>query len=390
MRIRGAVLSTLGATRPYADSRPVRTRELELDEPGENELLVRIEAAGVCHSDLSVVSGVRPRPVPMLLGHEAAGIVERIGSGVSDVAVGERVVMSFLPRCEACASCASQGRTPCEPGSAANAEGRLLEGGHRLHDAGHIVYHHLGVSGFADHAVVDRRSVVPVALDVPPEVAALMGCAVLTGGGAVLNAGQVRAGETVIVVGLGGVGMAALLVALAHDGVRVIGVDANRDKLLLATDLGAHEVFTPEDIVTAGVKGDLVVEAVGRAVAFETALNVTAPGGRTVTVGLPAPDDLATVSPLRLVAEGRTIIGSYLGSCVPARDIPIFVDLWRRGRLPVERLVSARIGLDDLNAAFDALADGDALRQVIVFDAPPGARTGDSHLDTSSKGRSHE
>ncbi len=387
MRIRGAVLSALGAARPYSESRPVRTRELELDEPGEHELLVRIEAAGVCHSDLSVVSGVRPRPVPMLLGHEAAGIVERIGSGVSDVAVGERVVMSFLPRCEACASCASQGRTPCEPGSVANAEGRLLEGAYRLHDGEHVVHHHLGVSGFADHAVVDRRSVVPVAHDVPAEVAALMGCAVLTGGGAVLNAGQVRSGETVIVVGLGGVGMAALLVALAHDGVRVIVVDANRDKLRLATSLGAHEVFTPEDVVTSGVKADLVVEAVGRAVALETAINVTAPGGRTVTVGLPAPDDLASVSPLRLVAEGRTIIGSYLGGCVPARDVPIFVDLWRRGRLPVERLVSARIGLDDLNAAFDALADGEALRQVIVFDEPSADASDDPHLETSSKGR---
>jgi alcohol dehydrogenase len=390
VRIHGAVLSTLGAAPPYAASRPVRTRELELDEPGENELLVRIEVAGVCHSDLSVVSGVRPRPVPMLLGHEAAGIVERVGAGVGDLAVGDRVVMSFLPRCEECASCLSQGRTPCEPGSAANAEGRLLDGARRLHDGGHAVYHHLGVSAFADHAVVDRRSVVRVAPDVPAEVAALMGCAVLTGGGAVINAGRVRSGETMIVVGLGGVGMAALLVGLAHEGVRVVGVDANRDKLRQASELGAHEVFTPEEVVTSGPKGDLVVEAVGRAVAFETALNVTAPGGRTVTVGLPAPDDLATLSPLRLVAEGRSIIGSYLGNCVPARDIPIFVDLWRRGRLPVERLVSSRIGLDDLNAAFDALANGEALRQVIVFDEPAPASPRDSHPEPSSKGISNE
>ena len=389
MRIRGAVLSALGAARPYADSRPVQTRELELDDPGENELLVRIEAAGVCHSDLSVVSGVRPRPVPMLLGHEAAGIVERVGDGVTDVVVGERVVMSFLPRCEVCAACASQGATPCELGSIANAEGRLL-GGNRLHEGAQVVHHHLGVSGFADHAVVDRRSVVPVGPDVPAEVAALMGCAVLTGGGAVVNAGRVRSGETVIVVGLGGVGMAALLVALAHDGVRVIGVDANHDKLRLARDLGAHEVFTPMDVVTSGVKGDLVVEAVGRAVAFETAIDVTAPGGRTVTVGLPAPDDLATVSPLRLVAEGRSIIGSYLGNCVPARDIPTFVGLWRSGRLPVERLVSSRIGLDDLNGAFDALDRGEALRQVIVFAAPPGASPDDAHPEPTSKGRPHE
>lgn len=368
MRIRGAVLEMLGATRPYVESQPVVVRELELDEPGEHEVLVRIEAAGVCHSDLSVVSGVRPRPVPMLLGHEAAGIVERVGALVEDLAVGQRVVMSFLPRCEQCAACATGGRTPCERGSLANAEGRLFEGAWRIHDGERRINHHLGVSGFADYAVVDRRSLVAVADDVPAQVAALMGCAVLTGGGAVINAGRVRAGETLVVVGLGGVGMAALLVGLAHDDVRVIGVDANPDKLALATELGAHVTYTPADAQAAGVKGDLVVDAVGRAVAFETAIALTAAGGRTVTVGLPAPDDLASVSPLLLVAEGRTIIGSYLGSCVPARDIPVFVNLWRAGRLPIERLVSSVVTLDDLNGAFDALERGEALRQVITFE----------------------
>ena len=379
MRISGAVLEVIGAPSPYTDSQPVVVRELELDEPGENELLVRIEAAGVCHSDLSVVSGVRPRPVPMLLGHEAAGIVEKVGSGVGDLQVGQRVVMTFIPRCETCASCASNGRTPCEFGAIANAEGRLFDGAHRLHDGPRLINHHLGVSGFADHAVVDRRSVVAVANDVPAQVAALMGCAVLTGGGAVINAGRVQAGETLIIVGLGGVGMAALLVGLAHDGVRVIGVDANHDKLALARSLGAHETYAPGDALSAGVKGDLVVDAVGRALAFESAVALTAPGGRTVTVGLPAPDDLARISPLLLVAEGRTIIGSYLGNCVPSRDIPLFVDMWRAGRLPIERLISSVITLEDLNAAFDALERGEALRQVITFDDP----TLSAHLSQS-------
>ena len=368
MRIHGAVLEVLGAPEPYADSRPVVVRELELDDPGDNELLVRIEAASVCHSDLSVVNGVRPRPVPMLLGHEAAGIVERVGGLVSDLHVGQRVIMTFLPRCEQCAACASDGRAPCRPGSIANAEGRLFDGSRRIHDDDRLINHHLGVSGFADHAVVDRRSVVPVDSDVPAQVAALMGCAVLTGGGAVINAGRVQAGETLVVVGLGGVGMAALLVGLAHEGVKVIGVDANADKLALADSLGAHETYSPSDALVSGVKGDLVVEAVGRAVAFESAISLTAPGGRTVTVGLPSPDDLASVSPLQLVAEGRTIIGSYLGSCVPSRDIPVFVALWRAGRLPIERLVSSVVTLGDVNGAFDALASGSAMRQVITFD----------------------
>ena len=177
------------------ESRPITIADLELAPPGADELQVRIEAAGVCHSDLSVVDGNRVRPTPMLLGHEAAGIVERVGDGVTDVAVGQRVVMTFLPRCGHCAACATDGLTPCEPGSAANNAGTLLGGGMRLSRGDGTVYHHLGVSGFATHAVVHRASVVPVPDDVPPPVAALLGCAVLTGGGAVLNVGKPQPGR---------------------------------------------------------------------------------------------------------------------------------------------------------------------------------------------------
>ncbi|MEV4371784.1 alcohol dehydrogenase catalytic domain-containing protein [Nonomuraea sp. NPDC049637] len=365
MRIRGAVLEEIGRSRPYARSRPLTVCDLELDPPGPGELLVRVEVAGVCHSDLSVVDGNRVRPVPMLLGHEAAGVVERTGPGVDDLAPGRRVVMTFLPRCGGCAGCATEGVTPCVPGSAANNDGTLLSGAVRQHRDGAPVLHHLGVSAFATHVVVDRRSVVPVDPDVPAEVAALLGCAVLTGGGAVLNAGRPRPGQTVTVVGLGGVGMAALLTALALDDVRVIGVDANPAKLATARELGAHEVYGPDDLPS---QADVVVEAAGSARAFETAVTATAPGGRTVSVGLPAPGARASISPLALVAGGRSIIGSYLGSALPARDIPVFARMWREGRLPVERLVSARIGLAAVNEAMDQLADGAALRQLIVFD----------------------
>ena len=181
-QIRGAVLEQIGSSRPFADSRPITIADIELAPPSPGELLVRIEAAGVCHSDLSVVDGNRVRPTPMLLGHEAAGIVERVGDGVIDVAVGQRVVMTFLPRCGQCAACVTDGLTPCQPGSAANNAGTLLDGGIRLSRGNDTVYHHLGVSGFATHAVVHRASVVPVDSDVPPTVAALLGCAMLTGG----------------------------------------------------------------------------------------------------------------------------------------------------------------------------------------------------------------
>jgi alcohol dehydrogenase len=367
MKIRGAVLEEIGRERPYAASQPITVGELDLDPPGSGELLVRIEAAGLCHSDLSVVDGNRVRPVPMLLGHEAAGRVEEVGDG-TPLEVGQRVVLTFLPRCGECSACATDGLAPCQPGSAANGAGRLVGDGQRLHRDGKDVFHHLGVSGFATHAVVHHTSVVPVDDDVPPEVAAVLGCAVLTGGGAVINAGHPRPGDTLVVIGLGGVGMAAVLTGLAHDDLTVVGIDTLPEKLEAARALGAHAAYTPDEAAEAGLKGTIVVECVGNARAFEGAIALTAPGGRTITVGLPAPDATATISPLALVAEGRTIIGSYLGSAVPARDIPVFADMWREGRLPVERLVSSHITLDQINEGMDELAEGRAIRQLVSFE----------------------
>jgi alcohol dehydrogenase len=208
--------------------------------------------------------------------------------------------------------------------------------------------------------------VVVVDDDVPPVVASLLGCAVLTGGGAVLNAGMPRAGETVAIVGMGGVGMAAMITALAHDDVRVVAVDRLPEKLQRATELGAHATYTPEDV--DDLRAEVVIEAVGHPAALETAIGITAPGGRTVTVGLPRPDARISLSPLGLVAEGRSLIGSYLGSSVPERDIPRFVQMWRSGRLPVESLVSSTITLDEINEGMDQLADGQAVRQLIAFD----------------------
>ncbi|WGW12436.1 alcohol dehydrogenase catalytic domain-containing protein [Saxibacter everestensis] len=378
MKITGAVLEEMSRPRPYAESKPISISELELAEPGPHEILVRIEAAGVCHSDLSVVDGNRPRPLPMLLGHEAAGIVEQVGSDVSDIEVGQRVVMTFLPRCGECDACATNGRMPCTPGSATNGAGTLLDGERRLSRDGDPIEHHVGVSGFATHAVVDRRSVVPVDNDVPPEVAAVLGCAVLTGGGAIINAAKPEPGEAIMVVGLGGVGMAALLTALSLDGEdaeprrEVIAVDGVADKLRQARDLGATQVYSPQQLAERAEAGDpvkapIVIEAAGNARAFESAVAATAPGGRTVSVGLPSPKATSTISPLGIVAEARTIVGSYLGSAVPSRDIPRFAELWRSGRLPVEKLVSSRVPLAEINTAMDELADGHAVRQIITF-----------------------
>lgn len=367
MLIRGAVLERIGDPRPYTSSTPLVLSDLELDPPGPNEVLVRMQAAGICHSDLSVVDGNRVRPVPMLLGHEAAGVVEAAGSEVTGIDAGQRVVMTFLPRCGSCRGCRTDGVRPCIPGSTANEAGTLMDGDVRLHRGDGDISHHLGVSAFATHAVVDQRSVVPVDDDIPATVASLLGCAVLTGGGAVINAGKPQPGQRVAVVGLGGVGMAALITALAIDDIEVVGVDTVSEKLVQAKRLGAHATYTAAEALEQRVRADIVIEAAGNARAFETAVEMSDAGGRTVTVGLPSPEARASVSPLTLVAGGRTIVGSYLGSAVPRRDVPFFADLWRQSRLPVEALVSSTIRLEDVNAAMDNLADGSALRQVIEF-----------------------
>ncbi|WP_432515327.1 alcohol dehydrogenase catalytic domain-containing protein [Kineococcus sp. SYSU DK001] len=374
MDITGAVLREMGAARPYGQSRPIDVVPLRLDPPGEGEVLVRVEVAGLCHSDLSVIEGNRPRPMPMLLGHEAAGIVEEVGPGVPAHLLGRRVATTFLARCGACPECRTGGRLPCREGSATNAAGTLPSGAIRLHEGDRPVHHHLGVSGFATHAVLDRRSTVLVDEDVPAAVAALSGCALLTGGGAVVNAAQLTDSDSLAVVGLGGVGMAALLTALAvvGPGGHVVGVDQNPDKLAVARAWGAHEALTPDEARERGTRVDVVIEAAGHPRAFETGLSLLASGGRLVTVGLPAPGATAQVEPLDITARALSIVGSYQGSAVPERDIPLLLDLWRAGRLPVERLATATNSLTEVHRALDRLASGQAVREMILPGTPAG------------------
>ncbi|MEC3911459.1 alcohol dehydrogenase catalytic domain-containing protein [Sphingobium sp. CR2-8] len=373
MRITAAVLDRSGDNvRPYGDTPPLRLAELELDAPRPGELLIRIDAAGLCHSDLSVVNGDRPRPMPMALGHEATGIVEALGSADdATFAVGDRVILAFLPSCGECVRCRSGEPYMCGVGAAANGEGRLLNGGRRLHDGGCEVHHHLGCSAFATHAVVDRRSAVKVDRDLPPEIAALFGCAVLTGAGAVMNSAQLRPGETALIYGLGGVGLSALLAARASGAATILAVDPSADKRAIAIDLGAQACAPEEatamlpDVFPDGGP-DIVIETVGKGVVLKAAWAAARRGGRIVTVGLPNPADIFDIPAISPVADGKTLIGSYMGSSVPARDIPRYIALWRAGRLPVERLLTSVSPLRDINGLLDTLADGQAIRQVMV------------------------
>ncbi|MBI4292590.1 MAG: zinc-dependent alcohol dehydrogenase family protein [Betaproteobacteria bacterium] len=375
MKIRAAVLDRAQQPQPYAKSRPLSVETVELDIPGPGEVLVKIAAAGLCHSDLSIINGDRPRALPMALGHEAAGIVEEIGPGIADLARGDHVALVFVPSCGHCRPCMEGRPALCEPGAAAAAEGTLVSGHRRLRRADKSpINHQVGVSCFAEYAVVARGTLVKIDQDLPLDIAALFGCAVLTGVGAAINAAQLKLGGSAAVVGLGGVGLSALLGATAAGARQVVAIDKLDSKLELARSLGATHTFRADDpdlvarVKAASAGGvDVAIEAASAVAALATAYQITRRGGTTVTVSLPPPTHTFNVPAVNLVVEERTLKGSYLGSAVPARDIPNFIALYRAGRLPVDRLVTHRIGLDEINLGFDRLANGEAVRQVIVF-----------------------
>lgn len=373
MKTKAAILHEMELPPPYAKSRPLHIEEVELDPPGEGEILVEIKAAGLCHSDLSVINGDRPRPTPMALGHEAAGIVRELGPGVTDLANGDHVVMVFVPSCGHCLPCMEGRPALCEPGFRANVAGALLSGARRLHRNGNAINHHMGVSAFAQYAVVSRHSLIKIDRELPLDEAALFGCAVLTGVGAVVNTARVPPGATVAVIGLGGVGLNALLGAVLAGAQRIVAIDVIDEKLELARQLGATDTFNAgeadcadavREVAQGGV--EYAFEMAGSVKALDLAYRVTRRGGTTVTAGLAHPAHTLALQAVSLVAEERTLKGSYVGSCVPARDVLRFITLYRQGRLPVDRLMSDHISFGDLNSAFDRLASGHTVRQILM------------------------
>jgi alcohol dehydrogenase len=375
MKVRAAVLRQIGLPAPYAQSRPLSIEEVELADPGPGELRVKIHAAGLCHSDLSAINGDRPWPVPIVPGHEAAAEVIEVGAAVLDLKAGDHVVLVFRPSCGACPDCSVGRPALCGPGGESNAAGGLLGGYRRLSLlGGGTLHHHMGCAAFAEYATVSRRSVVPIDRDLPWTQAALFGCAVLTGAGAVFNTARVEAGSRTAVVGLGGVGFSSLMAAIAAGARDVIAIDVLPAKLERARELGATRVFDARDPeVVAQVKAatgggvDYAFERAGAVPALELAYRITRRGGTTVSAGLPNPAAIWPLQAVSMIAEERTIKGSYIGSCVPSRDVPRFVAMFRAGRLPVDQLLSETIGLDDLNPALDRLARGESVRQVIVM-----------------------
>ena len=365
MRIRAAMLRAMGAQPPYARSRPLEIVEVDLDGPGRGEVLIRMVAAGLCHSDLSVIDGSRPRPTPMVLGHEAAGVVAEVGEGVADLTVGDHVVMVFMPSCGHCLPCAGGRPALCEPGARANGAGAPLSGARRLVCESLPVNHHLGVSAFAEFAVVAQESCIKAD---PGAAARSRGAVWLRGADRCRRGDQhakVLPGASVAVVGLGGVGLAAVLGARLSGARQIVAVDLADDKLALALELGASDAVNAgaPDAVAAhqgalARRRRVLFRTAGAVPALELAYAATARGGVTITAGLPHPDRKLSIQAMSLVAEERTLKGSYIGSCVPRRDLPNFVALFQSGRLPVDKLLTHHLRLDEINEGFDRLREG--------------------------------
>jgi alcohol dehydrogenase len=375
IRTRAAVLRASGEPGAAPPFEGLAVEPVALRPPGPGEVLVDVAAACLCHSDLSVMTGHRPRPLPMVLGHEASGRVAAVGPGVTRFAAGDPVLMTYVPRCGRCRPCAEGRPALCEPGGAANAAGELLTGGRPFSDGDGELHQHLGLSAFAQQTVVAQESLVALPDDVPLAEAALLGCAVVTGMGAVANTAQVQPGSSVAVFGLGGVGMCAVLGARLAGAAQVIGVDVDERKLQLARELGADAALPGGPDVVEEVRErtaggvDYAFEAAGVAAAFEQAYAATRRGGTTVAIGLADPGARVPFGPADLVASERVVRGSYMGSTVPERDIPRYVALLRAGRLPLERLVGERLTLDDVPAAMRRLHDGVVGRQLIEIGA---------------------
>ncbi|MEC9331977.1 MAG: zinc-dependent alcohol dehydrogenase family protein [Verrucomicrobiota bacterium] len=376
MKTRAAVIRQMELPRPYSKSLPLSIEEVELDGPKEGEVLVQVAGAGLCHSDLSVINGSRPRPVPMVMGHEAAGIVRDVGSGVKDLKPDDHVVFSFVPCCGGCSMCAV-GRAPlCEPAYEAAITGQLLHGGRRFSlPGGEEINHHQGVSGYSEFTVAAPESLIKIEKSYPIEMATLFGCAIMTGVGAVVNTAKVQPGTTTAVFGAGGVGLSVVLGLKLVGAYPIIAVDTLMNKLDLAKQAGATHLINASEVDPVSALRDLtgggatdVFEAVGSEKALGQAYAATRKGGRTITVGLPSPESELRIPALSIVAEERQLLGSYMGSCVPKRDIPRFLELYREGRLQVDVLNSRFISLDQVNEGFDALDQGEVARQIIKFD----------------------
>jgi S-(hydroxymethyl)glutathione dehydrogenase/alcohol dehydrogenase len=357
------------------DGTDVELREVTLAAPGPGEVAVTIAAAGVCHSDLHVLRGEWGVPLPLVMGHEGSGVVSAVGEGVTSLAVGDHVVLSWVPNCGVCRYCLLGRPAQCEMVANVVAPGGVLyDGTSRLSLDGELVHHYLGVSSFAESVVVPESGAIKVRADAPLDLIALVGCAIATGVGAVRNTAQFVAGSTAAVIGCGGVGLSVIQGARLEKASLILAVDLSAEKLELARKLGAtHTLLVlPGMDVAAEMKAlvpqgiDYVFDAIGKIATTEQAIAALGLGGSAVVVGLPPTGQTARFDPLVLAEADQRILGCNYGSTVPQRDIPRLVDELMSGDLDLESMVSARRPLSEAKEALADLNDGLALRQLLI------------------------
>jgi len=366
MKIKAAVFHQPG--------QPFRLDSLDLDPPRAGEVLVKVSAAGVCHSDWHLMTGATKHATPVVPGHEGAGIVEAVGPGVKRVRPGDHVALSWAPACGECFYCLNDRPSLCETYVGPIWDGVMLDGTTRLSKGGQPVYHFSALACFAEYCVVPQVCCVPLSQDIPLEIAALIGCAVTTGVGAALNTAKVKPGSSVVVFGAGGVGLSVVMGAKLAGASRLIVVDKVEAKLDIAKAFGATEVVMagPRAVneikaLTQGRGADYVFEAIGIPAVQEQALEATRKGGMLVLVGI-SPMGSATNLPGAIIArQEKTIAGSYYGSANPARDFPLYAEFYRNGQLDLGRLVSRRYPLEKINEAYADMLGGEIARGVIVF-----------------------
>jgi len=350
-----------------------RIERLVLQPPRQGEVRVRVEAAGVCRSDHHLATGATRHPMPVVCGHEGAGVIVQRGAGVTRLSDGDHVVFSWAPCCRECFYCARGLPAQCETMASTIWAGTMPDGSPRLSLDGRPVFHYCSLALFAEEAVVPESSCVPIGRDIPLDVAAVAGCAGTTGAGAVFHRSRPERGESIAIFGCGGVGMCAVAAAASAGAEPVIAVDIGRDRLELAREFGATAVVdaSREDPVaairtlTGGRGADHSVEAIGNPAVMRSAIEAARPGGTVVLVGLEPQSEPIVLPPGGFTRSDKTIRSAYYGGCDPALEIPRLLDLHRRGRFPIDRLVTRRRPLSEINEAFDEMLAGRALRTVL-------------------------
>ena len=369
MKIQAALITDL--------QQPIHIETLDLDPPRAGEVLVQIKACGVCHSDYHLVTGATKHPLPVVPGHEGAGIVEAVGDGVTHIKPGDHVVLNWAPNCGRCFYCLHGKPNLCDTFVGPIWNGVLLDGTPRLRWNGKPVYHFSALAAFAEYAVVPQETCVVVRGDVLLTVAALVGCAVTTGVGAVLYSAQVQPGDRVAVFGCGGVGLSVIMGAQLAGAQQIIAIDRVAPKLEMAIQFGATDAIdaSQADVhviervrdMTAGRGADVTFEAVGTPQLQADCVDAARPGGKAVLVGLAPMGSSTPLSGATLVRQEKTVIGSYYGTAHTARDFPFLLDLYAAGQLQLDRLIWRTYRLGEINAAFDAMLSGEVARGVVTF-----------------------